>query len=93
MLDLMSRLQALPDEQRVFGLTSHFRLCLLAKDDYVSPWLVIISALDKHNYFIEYLMPDNVAPWPGAYVRGQANSEDDAVRMIMIAMEKSGGWR
>jgi len=52
----------------------------------------MISALDKRNYFIEYLMPEHVAPWAHAYVRGTALSEDDAVRMILTAMEKSGGW-
>lgn len=92
MLDLIVRLRALPDERRVFGLTSHYRLCLLAKDSYKSPWLVIVSALDKRNYFIEYLMPKRLAPWPYAYVKGMARSEDDAVQMIMTAMENSEGW-
>jgi hypothetical protein len=92
MLDLIARLRALPDEKHVFGLTSLLRLCLLAEDTYKSPWFVIISALDKRNYFIEYRMPDDIAPWPDAFVRGKARSEDDAVRMIITAMEKSGGW-
>src|SRR4051812_5028723 len=85
MLDLLERLRALPNEQRVFGLTSHARLCLLAEDAYTSPWFVIISALDKRNYFVEYLMPEHVAPWPHAYVRGEARTEDDALQMIVIA--------
>ena len=92
MLDLIARLRAMPDDRRVFGLTSHHRLCLLADDTYRSSWFVIISALDKRNYFIEYRMADDVAPWPNAYVRGEARSEDDAIRMIVIGMEKSGGW-
>lgn len=92
MLDLMARLRALPDERLFFGLTSHSRLCLLAKDTYQSPWFVIISALDKSNYFVEYLMPQHIAPWPNAYVRGEARSEDSAVQMIVTAIEKSEGW-
>ena len=93
MLDLMVRLRALPGSCQVYGLTSHHRLCLLAADSYKSPWFVIIAALDKRNYFVEYLMPDNVAPWPHAYVRGEARSEDDAIQMIVIVMEKSEGWK
>jgi hypothetical protein len=93
MLDLIARIRALPDEKRVFGLTSHHRLCLLAEDSYQSPWFVLIWALDKRNYFVEYRMPHDIAPWPQAFVRGQAQSEEDAVRMIVIAMEKSGGWK
>jgi hypothetical protein len=92
MLELLVRLRALPNGRRVFGLTSHYHPCLLVDDDYTSPWFVMISALDKRNYFIEYLMPEHIAPWPHAYVRGTARSEDDAVRMILTAMEKSGGW-
>ena len=93
MLDLLARLRGLPDAHRVYGLTSLHRLCLLAEDTYDSPWLVIVAALDKRNYFIEYLMPAAVAPWPRAYVRGEARSEDEAVQMILTAMEKSEGWR
>ena len=92
MLDLIARLHALPDNRLVWGLTSHHRLCLLAQDSYKSSWLVIISVLDRHNYSVEYRMPDHVAPWPYAYVRGEARSEEEAVRMIVTAMEKSEGW-
>jgi hypothetical protein len=92
MLDLLAALRALPDERHVFGLTSHHRLCLLAQDTSRSPWFVIISALDKRNYSVEYLMPASIAPWPQAYVRGEARSEGEAVKMILTAMERSQGW-
>lgn len=92
MLDLIARLRALPDERHFFGLTSHSRLCLLAEDTYKSPWFVIVSALDKRNYVVEYLMPKHSAPWPYAYIRGESHSEDSAVQMIVTAIEKSEGW-
>lgn len=42
-------------------------------------------------------MPTAVAPWPDARVQGEARSEarseDEAVRMILIAMERSEGWQ
>ena len=92
MLDIIARLRALPNDRRVYGLTSHHRLCLLAENTYRSPWFVIISALDSRNYYVEYLMPTRIAPWPQARVRGEARSEDEAVQMILTAMEKSEGW-
>ena len=92
MLSLLARLRALPDSRNVWGLTSHYRLALLAQDSYETPWFVIVAVLDMRNYFVEYLMPERVAPWPHAYVRGEARTEDDAVQMIMTAMEKSEGW-
>jgi hypothetical protein len=92
MLDLIARLRALPGEQQLFGLTSHYRLCLLDEDDYTAPWRVIISAVDRRDYSIQYLMPVRLAPWPNASVRGEARSIEAAVEMIIIAMEKSEGW-
>ena len=76
----------------MWGLTSHYRLALLAQDSSETPWFVIVSALDKRNYYVEYLMPKAIAPWPHAYVRGEARSEDGAVQMVLTAMEKSEGW-
>lgn len=92
MLALITRLRGLSDDRRVWGLTSLYRLCLLAQDTYRSPWYVIVSALDRNNYFIEYLMPPALAPWPAAYVRGEAGSEDEAVQMILSALDRSEGW-
>ena len=92
MLSLLAHLRALPDGRNVWGLTSHYRLCLLAEDSYETPWFVTVVALNERNYFVEYLMPERVAPWPHAYVRGEARSEDEAVQMILTGMEKSEGW-
>ena len=91
-LDLLPRLHVLQNQYQVFGLTSHLRLCLLAQDSYQSPAYVIISALDKRNFSVEYLLPSHACPWPRAYVRGEACSEDDAVQMIEIAIQNSEGW-
>lgn len=92
MLGLISRLRASDCPHRVYGLTSHDRLCLLAEDSYASSWFVIVSALDSNNYRVEYRMPDRLSPWPEAYVTGESHSEDGALRMVLIAMERSEGW-
>ena len=92
MLELIARLRTLPDQRRIWGLTSHHRLCLLARNTAASPWYVIVAALDPMKYFIEYLMPPAIAPWPTAYVRGEADSEEEAVKMVITAMEMSNGW-
>ena len=91
MLALIARLRALPDDRRLWGLTSHFRLCLLERDESSAPWYVIVSTIGS-EFEIQYLMPASLAPWPNAYVRGEARTEDHAVQMIVIAVEQSGGW-
>ena len=39
-------------------------------------------------YRIEYLLPERHAPWPDAYVMGEARSDDEAVETILIGMGK-----
>ncbi|MBI2393236.1 MAG: hypothetical protein HYV09_26865 [Deltaproteobacteria bacterium] len=92
MLALIDRLRALPDDRAAWGLTSHFHLILLAEDTSNSPWLVRIVAADATLYSVAYLMPERFAPWPNAYVTGESRSEDEAVAMILKAMEMSKGW-
>lgn len=94
MISLIQRLRALPDVRQVYGLTSGRELCLLAQDMQSAPCFVKIGAVSKRMsmYFIEYLVPPHKAPWPQAYVTGMASSEDEAVQMILLGMEKSGGW-
>lgn len=52
-----------------------------------------MSALDTFNYAIEALLPEWAAPWPAAYVRGEAQTEDEAVERIVTAMTVSEGWK
>jgi hypothetical protein len=92
MLELIARLRAHPDSREIFGLTSHSRLCLLAVDDYTSPWHVVVAAFDQRSYFVDYLVPPNLGPWPNARMTGEARSEDEALEMVLIAMERSQGW-
>lgn len=93
MLDLLARLRALPGDKPVFGVTSHRRLLLLAEDSHQSPKFIIVSVLGKFEYHIEALPPEWAAPWPVAYVRGFARTEDEAVEMIVTAMNVSEGWK
>jgi hypothetical protein len=92
MIDLVQYLQKLKGEERVFGLTSHTRLLLLAEDKYDAECYVRISALDNHSYIIEYLMPERFSPWPQAYVQGKADSLERAAKMVLTAMRCSEGW-
>ena len=90
-LDLIARLRAVPDERHIYGLTSLYRLCLLAEDTYASPWFVIVTP-GQAQFYVQYLLPQRLAPWSGAYVTGEARTVDEAVRMILTAMERSEGW-
>jgi hypothetical protein len=66
---------------------------LLAHDNYETPWYVSVWAINNTNYHIDYLIPEDTAPWSGARVKGEARSEDEALKMIQIGFEKSGFWQ
>ena len=91
-------LQLLPELEKVFafqdawGLTSHYHLWLLAADDYTSPWLVSVIALDSTHWHVGYRLPEVAQPWPDAIVTGEATSMSAAIEMIKIGMSRSGGW-
>lgn len=92
MLSIIKSLQEDPDPRVVFGLTSMRRLCLLAHDRWDSPWYVIVHALSSESIHVDYLLPENDAPWIGARVTGEACSVAEAVKLTKIGMTRSEGW-
>ena len=91
MTTLIERLEPILQNTIVYGLTSHDRLLLQTEDNYTSKvWLIIYARFDF--YYIEYAMPENIAPWKDAWVTGSTKSIDEATKMIRMAMLRSGGW-
>lgn len=90
MLDLVPLIERVCADVSVWGLLSHERLCLLAADDYTTPWYVIVSA--PGGYDIRYVMAPQDAPWPGADVVGTGRSAGAAAEMVHIAMVRSRAW-
>jgi hypothetical protein len=91
MLRVLPGLEELCAHHRVWGLTSHAWLWLLAADDYTSPWLVRVIALGS-EYEVSFRMTEAERPWPEALVSGTARDVAAALAMIRIAMERSDGW-
>lgn len=79
-------------ETQIWGLTSLYRLVLQTKDQWDSKWFVIVNCIGNHEYYFEYLMPDDKRPWENATVKGVAQNLADAKKYLLIAMKESGGW-
>ena len=92
MLSLIDSLNSAFKQTTIFGLTSHYHLILLSQDSFKTDWYVSVVALDDKHYFIEYLIPEKIQPWPHAKVKGEARSLDDAMKYISIGMSESLGW-
>ena len=93
MLRLLPLLSDVCAPREVWSLTSHAQLCLLAADDWESPWYVQIDAVPWGGFEVRYLLPPAEAPWPRATVLGYAFDETQACEMIRTAMQRAGGWR
>jgi hypothetical protein len=91
MSTILEQLNKIFNSDTIWCLTSIDRLVLLREDDWRSPWFVIVSSV-AGEFLIEYLIPEDSAPWEGARVRGGSTSLDEAVKYILISMKNSGGW-
>lgn len=92
MLALIKKIDETFPNTKIWGLTSHYHLILLAQDDYTSEGYVSIIAF-RNEILLEYKIPPELAPWPNAYVKGAINSLDKAMNYLKIAMIESRGWK
>lgn len=72
-------------------LTSHLGLLFLAEDRAGAESFVRLECMGP-GFAIEYRMPEDLAPWPGAWVKGRARTAEEALEYTLIAMERSRGW-
>ena len=91
MLSLINLIDTKFKDTTIFGLTSLYRLMLLANDTYKSPWFVCIAS-DGQTFYIDYLVPKSNQPWADARVKGEAESIEQAFKYVLIAMTNSEGW-
>ncbi|KQW36545.1 hypothetical protein [Rhizobacter sp. Root404] len=92
MLALIGALRDVPSSLSAYGMTHMHQLGLRAEDDERAPELVMLMASSMYGISIEYLLPEDEAPWPYAWVKGDTQSVDEAKEMVLTAMRRSGGW-
>jgi hypothetical protein len=92
MLRLLPGLEELCAPLQVWGLMSHVDLCLLTTDDWRAPWRVFIAS-HEGSYEVRYAMSETERPWPDAIACGTAEDVSQAIDMIRVAIDRSGGWR
>lgn len=91
MLELLPGLEKVCNDRVVWGLLSHYSLCLLSRRDFrARPHVVVVA--DSSGYRVSYKMHPDDAPWPIATVEGHTDSSAEAAKLVAIAMDRSGGW-
>ena len=93
MLELLRLLPAI-DGPPVWAVTSHADLHLVASDDYRQRSLVVIRGGgfgEAFSFGIEYPVPDEEAPWPGARMLLGTHSSWQACEMVAYGLGKATG--
>lgn len=93
MISLIDKLDEIFKDTIVFGLTSHYHLNLLAYDSFQTDWFVTFIAGSDGEVYVECLLPRNKQPWPFAKVTGQAETPEEGIKYILLAMKESEGWQ
>jgi len=88
MIELILLIERACADVSVWGLLSHHCLKLLAADDYLSPWYVIVCPMSDRGYAIRYRTPSGDA----SDVERHAPSSAAAAEMVHKGMMESGGW-
>lgn len=93
MVKVLRGLEKAVGYRKVFCLTSHRDLVLLDQDDHASPWWVVVGPrVGAFAFYVECLMPESLAPWPGARARAEVRTAEEAVQRVLIGMRYSQGW-
>lgn len=92
MLSFISMVNQTFTEIQLYGLTSHYSLVIRPTDNWEDNWCVTISGGWNTTFQIEYKMTEEQSPWQYAIVKGQANTIQEAMDYLIIAMTESEGW-
>lgn len=89
-VEVIKKLLEHQDEYRVFALNSQDRLCLLAEENYDTPWYVMVEATPG-GYLVEYFLHDTETSDQNRWdpVGLPVSTVDEVVQMIFIAMLKA----
>ena len=92
MLEFIDMVNNTFKKTQLWGLTSHYNLKLFPKNDCESDWLISVIAPGNNEYYIEYRIPENKAPWENASIKGVASSIKEARKYLAISMKESCAW-
>lgn len=92
MLTFIATINQTFTETTLYGLTSHYRLVIQKTDNWKDEWYVTVYSIGDGKFQFEYKMPEQLSPWKYATVRGQANTINEAMEYLIIAMKESEGW-
>jgi hypothetical protein len=91
MIEFIELLRQEPGNENVYALNSADQVHLLSENrPDATRW---VSVYCSSGWFdLTFLLPDNQAPWPGAYLCGTKQSAYLAVDMAVYAIRRCSAW-
>ena len=80
-------------ETQLWAHTSHSRLGIQAKDDEFLTNVIYVSNIGIDEFYFEFKLPKSKEPWENAWVKGKANSIEEAIKFLLISMEETEEWK
>lgn len=93
MLPLLELINQTFTDTTLYGLTSHYTLKILKTDSWQCANQVSIECNGDDTFEVSYQMPDRLTHWLGASISGHANTVEQALDYLIIAMTESQGWK
>ena len=92
MLSLLELINQTFTDTTLYGLTSHYTLKILKTNSWKCANRVSIECNGDDTFEIRYPMPERLSHWLDADISGQANTVEQALDYLIIAMTESQGW-
>lgn len=92
MLEFISMVNETFVDTTLYGLTSHYSLVIFENDSLEDEWFIRVYSIGGEKFQFEYTMSKSKEPWKNGFVKGQANSIDEAKDFLIIAMTECDGW-
>ena len=93
-VEVIERLEALPDKRRLWGLTSVSQIKFFStpKSEDSRACLKLTAGYDDYPYRLSCRVPDSIAPWPNAYIAEEIENIDELIEKFLLGMDWSQGW-
>ncbi|WP_338793713.1 hypothetical protein [Bernardetia sp. MNP-M8] len=81
-------------ETELFVFTSHYRMCIQAKDsERLEEFITINASPFLENYHFHYKLPIEKSPWKDAWITGKAESIEEGLIFLIKSMIGTEKWK
>lgn len=92
MIEFIELVNKIFPKTQLWAHTSHARLGIQPVNDKLLTTAVYVSNIGVDEFYFEFKLPLSKQPWENAWVKGQVNTLDEAIKYLLISMHESNQW-